>query len=74
MKFYGPKVLVGATSGCHYYVAIWTKELTENEPTMWTAPAEDPNDPDPVVSAQWITIGRCAEVLAATSLGRSQFD
>ena len=39
----------------HYFVARWGGEFQEN--SSWAPPAEDPNDPNPVVRAQWMEIG-----------------
>jgi len=57
LSFYDGVVLVDAGFGCHYYLAMWTKQVQPGEPASWAPPCEDPTDNDPIIRAQWLPLG-----------------
>eukprot|EP00929_Paragymnodinium_shiwhaense_P007821 TRINITY_DN111724_c0_g1_i1.p1 TRINITY_DN111724_c0_g1~~TRINITY_DN111724_c0_g1_i1.p1 ORF type:complete len:324 (-),score=49.75 TRINITY_DN111724_c0_g1_i1:46-1017(-) len=45
--------------GCHYFVAGWPVESAADLiEESWEPPCEDPSDPDPILQAQWMPVGK----------------
>ena len=56
LAFYEGVVLADSQYGGHYFVAEWTKPVEANQMTSWRPPAEDPSDPNPILTAQWLPL------------------
>ena len=55
--------------GCHYFLAEWPTPLADHDVRGWRPAAEDPADPDPVQSAEWLPL---QELLGCTNLSSAR--